>query len=165
MFIVVKKLAEKGLFTVCEQAKCPNMGECWAAGTATMMVLGGICTRNCKFCSVNTGNPHKVIDLNEIENAVEMVKLLNLKYLVLTSVDRDDLKDGGANHFSKIVKAISQECPQTMVEVLVPDFFIMTVLLSQNSIFRSSTCESETICAINLLNISFFITVIWPYFL
>ncbi|AYF44080.1 MULTISPECIES: lipoyl synthase [Halobacteriovorax] len=119
---VRKELREKKLFTVCEEASCPNMSECWSAKTATMMILGGTCTRACKFCHVDTGNPKGVVDFNEIENAAKMVETMSLKYLVVTSVDRDDLPDFGAGHFANVVKRINKDYPDTLVEVLIPDF-------------------------------------------
>ena len=116
------KLRDKKLFTVCEEASCPNISECWSAKTATMMILGGTCTRACKFCHVDTGNPKGVVDFNEIENAAKMVESMELKYLVVTSVDRDDLPDFGAGHFANVVKRINKDYPDTLVEVLIPDF-------------------------------------------
>ncbi|MCF6194251.1 MAG: lipoyl synthase [Kangiellaceae bacterium] len=110
------------LSTVCEESKCPNIGECWTAGTATIMLMGSVCTRACRFCSVDTGNPKGRLDPKEPENAAESVKLMGLKYIVFTSVDRDDLDDGGAHHYAKCVKAVKRENPETNVEVLTPDF-------------------------------------------
>ena len=122
-FLKVKKsLRERNLFTVCEEAKCPNLGECWEARTATMMVLGDTCTRACRFCHVKTGNPKGVLDPMEPQKASEMVYLMGLKYLVVTSVDRDDLEDFGAGQFAKIVDKINIDHPEVKVEVLVPDF-------------------------------------------
>jgi lipoic acid synthetase len=117
-----KNLAERGLFTVCQEAKCPNIGECWDKKTATMMILGDTCTRACKFCHVKTGNPKGLVNLEEIEKASQMVGMMALKYLVVTSVDRDDLADYGAGHFAAVVKRIHQDWPETKVEVLIPDF-------------------------------------------
>lgn len=110
------------LATVCEESKCPNIGECWNAGTATIMLMGDVCTRACRFCSVDTGNPRGWLDLEEPENAAESVRLMDLKYIVLTSVDRDDLDDGGAAHYAACVKAIKKVNPKTAVEALTPDF-------------------------------------------
>jgi lipoic acid synthetase len=110
------------LATVCEEAKCPNIGECWNAGTATLMLMGAVCTRACRFCSVDTGNPHGWLDAEEPENAARTVELLQLKYVVLTSVDRDDLPDGGAAHYAACVQAIKRRTPGTAVEALTPDF-------------------------------------------
>jgi lipoyl synthase len=113
---------EHRLATVCEEAKCPNIGECWNAGTATIMLMGAVCTRACRFCSVDTGNPHGWLDAEEPENAARSVELMRLKYVVLTSVDRDDLADGGAAHYAACVRAIKRRNPHTAVEALTPDF-------------------------------------------
>src|SRR5579885_3230720 len=113
---------EHRLATVCEEAKCPNIGECWNAGTATIMLMGAVCTRACRFCSVDTGNPHGWLDADEPENAARSVELMKLKYVVLTSVDRDDLPDGGAAHYAACVRAIKARNPNTAVEALTPDF-------------------------------------------
>jgi lipoyl synthase len=110
------------LATVCEEAHCPNIGECWNAGTATIMLMGAVCTRACRFCSVDTGNPHGWLDAQEPENAARTVELMRLRYVVLTSVDRDDLPDGGAAHYAACVRAIRQRNPDTAVEALTPDF-------------------------------------------
>lgn len=113
---------EHRLSTVCEEAKCPNIGECWNAGTATIMVMGAVCTRACRFCSVDTGNPRGWLDAEEPENVARSVKLMKLKYVVLTSVDRDDLADGGAAHYAACVLAIKRMNAGTAVEALTPDF-------------------------------------------
>ena len=110
------------LSTVCEEAMCPNINECWSAGTATIMLMGDTCTRACRFCAVNTGNPKGWLDKNEPAHTANSVKLMTLKYLVLTSVNRDDLPDGGAGHYAEVVRSVKQENPQTDVEVLTPDF-------------------------------------------
>jgi lipoic acid synthetase len=110
------------LATVCEEAKCPNIGECWNAGTATIMVMGAVCTRACRFCSVDTGNPKGWLDPEEPANVAASVALMKLNYVVLTSVDRDDLPDGGAAHYAACIRALKQRCPQTAVEALTPDF-------------------------------------------
>jgi lipoic acid synthetase len=115
-------LREKKLATVCEEAKCPNISECWSARTATVMILGDTCTRACKFCHVKTGNPKGFIDANEIENTSKMVALMSLRYIVITSVDRDDVPDHGAGHFAAVVERVHQDHPETKVEVLIPDF-------------------------------------------
>lgn len=117
-----KELAQKNLFTVCQEAKCPNIGECWSSRTATMMILGDTCTRACKFCHVKTGNPDGLVNPEEITQASEMVRVMGLKYLVITSVDRDDLPDFGAGHFAAVVRRIHQDHPHAKVEVLIPDF-------------------------------------------
>jgi lipoic acid synthetase len=113
---------EHRLSTVCEEAKCPNIGECWNAGTATIMLMGAVCTRACRFCSVDTGNPHGWLDTDEPANAARTVELMKLKYVVLTSVNRDDLADGGASHYAACVRAIKERNPTTAVEALTPDF-------------------------------------------
>ncbi len=113
---------EHRLATVCEEAKCPNIGECWTAGTATIMVMGAVCTRACRFCSVDTGNPRGWLDADEPRHVAESVALMKLKYVVLTSVDRDDLADGGAAHYAACVRAIKQHDAGVAVEALTPDF-------------------------------------------
>ena len=113
---------EHGLATVCEEAKCPNMGECWSAGTATIMLMGDVCTRACRFCSVNTGNPNGWLDPQEPQNTADAVQLMGLKYVVLTSVNRDDLPDGGAGHYAEVVRATKALNPETAIEALTPDF-------------------------------------------
>src|SRR5581483_5111974 len=113
---------EHRLATVCEEAKCPNIGECWNAGTATIMLMGAVCTRACRFCSVDTGNPRGWLDAEEPANAARTVELMKLRYVVLTSVDRDDLPDGGASHYAACVRAIKDRNPHTAVEALTPDF-------------------------------------------
>ena len=113
---------EHRLRTVCEEAHCPNIGECWNAGTATLMLMGAVCTRACRFCAVDTGNPRGWLDSDEPANAARTVALMNLGYVVLTSVDRDDLPDGGAGHFAACVRAIKTASPRTAVEALTPDF-------------------------------------------
>ncbi|EQD77950.1 lipoic acid synthetase, partial [mine drainage metagenome] len=115
-------MAKHRLATVCEEAKCPNIGECWNAGTATLMLMGAVCTRACRFCSVDTGNPRGWLDLDEPENAAQTVELMKLRYVVLTSVDRDDLPDGGAGHYAACIRAIKRRNPETAVEALAPDF-------------------------------------------
>ena len=113
---------EHRLSTVCEESMCPNIGECWNAGTATIMVLGSVCTRACRFCAVDTGNPKGWLDADEPENTGKAVKLMGLEYVVITSVDRDDLPDGGASHYADCVRAIKKHSPRTAVEALTPDF-------------------------------------------
>jgi lipoyl synthase len=119
---VRRTVREHRLATVCEEAKCPNIGECWNAGTATIMVMGAVCTRACRFCAVDTGNPHGWLDAEEPINVAASVALMRLKYVVLTSVDRDDLDDGGAAHYAACVRAIKERTPATAVEALTPDF-------------------------------------------
>ncbi len=113
---------EHRLSTVCEESMCPNIGECWNAGTATIMVLGSVCTRACRFCAVDTGNPKGWLDPEEPANTGRAVKLMGLEYVVITSVDRDDLEDGGASHYAACVREIKRQNPMTAVEALTPDF-------------------------------------------
>lgn len=110
------------LHTVCEEARCPNVSECWGGGTATVMLMGDTCTRACRFCHVKSGNPKGVLDPNEPSNVALAIAELKLRYVVLTSVDRDDLADGGADHFARTVEEIKKKSPDTLVEVLIPDF-------------------------------------------
>ncbi len=122
-FQVVKGIVqEHRLATVCEEAKCPNIGECWNAGTATIMLMGAVCTRACRFCAVDTGNPHGWLDPEEPQNVARTVQLMKLKYVVLTSVNRDDLPDGGAAHYAACIRAVKELNPDTAVEALTPDF-------------------------------------------
>ncbi len=109
------------LNTICRSGKCPNQAECWSRGTATFMLMGDICTRNCKFCATKTGNPEP-LDSNEPQHIALTVKAMKLRYVVLTCVTRDDLSDQGASHWVKTIKAIQKECPETMIEVLTADF-------------------------------------------
>ena len=115
-------VSSKKLHTVCEEAMCPNIQECWSHGTATFMLLGSVCTRACKFCAVDTGNPKGVLDKDEPSKVANSIYNMELKYAVLTSVNRDDLSDGGADHFSSTVKAIKEKSPKVIIETLVPDF-------------------------------------------
>jgi len=128
---VKKTVREHRLATVCEESMCPNMGECWGAGTATIMLMGDVCTRACRFCSVDTGNPRGWLDPDEPRQAAESVELMGLKYVVLTSVDRDDLEDAGAGHYADCIRAIKARCPQTAVEALTPDFQGCMALVEQ----------------------------------
>ena len=114
-------LRAKGLHTVCEEAACPNLGECFGNGTATFMIMGDICTRRCPFCDVGHGRPNP-LNPQEPTNLAETIASMGLKYVVITSVDRDDLRDGGAAHFVKCIEAVRQHCPNTKVEILTPDF-------------------------------------------
>lgn len=118
---VRKIVSTHKLHTICESGNCPNMGECWGAGTATFMILGNVCTRSCGFCNVATGRP-KAVDLLEPERVAESVKLMNVKHCVITSVDRDDLKDGGSIIWAETITAIRRLNPQTKFETLIPDF-------------------------------------------
>ena len=119
---VKNQVNTKRLNTVCEEAHCPNISECWSTGTATFMLMGSVCTRACKFCSVDTGNPKGWLDIEEPLNTAKAVQTMGLKYVVLTSVNRDDLDDGGAKHFADTVKLIKDLNPKTAVEALTPDF-------------------------------------------
>lgn len=111
-----------GLHTVCQEALCPNLGECWGSGTATIMLLGEVCTRGCRFCGVETGNPRGSLDGSEPDRVAQAVSELGLSYVVLTSVDRDELPDGGASHFARTVRAIKAHDSSAGIEVLIPDF-------------------------------------------
>ena len=115
-------LREANLHTVCEEANCPNIAECWGGGTATFMLMGDTCTRGCKFCNVKVGNPQQVLDGDEPSKIAKAVKMLGLTYIVLTSVARDDLPYGGAEHIAKTVEAINKANPSILVETLIPDF-------------------------------------------
>ena len=118
----VKRIVEDHhLHTICTSGKCPNMGECWGAGTATFMILGDICTRSCKFCATLSGKPLPP-NADEPAKVAESIRLMGLKHVVITSVDRDDLPDGGAAHWAKTIREIKIANPQTTVEVLIPDF-------------------------------------------
>lgn len=140
----VKSLVrEHQLATVCEEAKCPNIAECWSHGTATIMLMGAICTRACRFCSVDTGNPQGWLDIEEPQKAAETVRIMKLDYVVLTSVDRDDLADGGATHYANSIRAIKAASPQTKIEALTPDFqgshaAIQTLLESPVDVFAQN---------------------------
>ena len=119
---VKANVRERRLSTVCEESHCPNIGECWNNGTATIMVMGSVCTRACRFCAVDTGNPNGWLDLDEPANVAESVELMGLRYIVITSVDRDDLADGGAAHYAACVSSIKARTPEVKVEALTPDF-------------------------------------------
>ncbi|CAB9539543.1 Lipoyl synthase (EC 2.8.1.8) [uncultured Gammaproteobacteria bacterium] len=116
-----KTLRSQKLFTVCEEAQCPNLGECFNHGTATFMIMGQICTRRCPFCDVAHGKP-KPLDVDEPKHLAQTIEKMNLKYVVITSVDRDDLRDGGAGHFKQCIDEIRQTTPQVKIEILTPDF-------------------------------------------
>ncbi len=121
-FTAVKEIVEKNhLHTICTSGKCPNMGECWSAGTATFMILGEICTRSCKFCATKTGKPLPVVS-EEPFRVAESIQKMKLKHCVITSVDRDDLPDGGASHWTETILKIKELNPNTTIEVLIPDF-------------------------------------------
>ena len=121
-FLEIKNiLREHNLYTVCEEASCPNIGECFGKGTATFMIMGDKCTRRCPFCDVGHGRPDP-LDVHEPKNLAKTIAALKLRYVVITSVDRDDLRDGGAQHFVECIQEVRQQSPQTQIEVLVPDF-------------------------------------------
>ena len=141
--LIKNKVKNLNLSTVCEEAKCPNLSECWSRGTATFMLMGDTCTRACQFCSVNTGNPNGWLDKDEPKKIAETIALMNLKYIVLTCVNRDDIPDGGAQHFANTVEAIKKLSPQTEVEVLTSDFngdyeSIKTVVNSAIKVFAQN---------------------------
>lgn len=130
-YIQVREIVEQhNLHTICTSGHCPNMHECWGRGTATLMILGDVCTRSCGFCNVKTGRP-SAVDWKEPERVAESVKLMNLKHCVLTSVDRDDLKDGGAEIWAMTIRAIKERCPETTIETLIPDFDGKPELIAQ----------------------------------
>lgn len=121
-FLKVREIVEENaLHTVCESAACPNRGECWSRGTATVMILGNVCTRSCGFCNVITGKPTE-LDLDEPRRVAEAIRLMRLQYAVITSVNRDELKDGGAAIWAETIKRVRAESPGTRIEVLIPDF-------------------------------------------
>jgi lipoic acid synthetase len=128
------------LHTVCEEAFCPNIGECWGKGTATIMILGDTCTRVCRFCAVKTGNPRGIVDREEPARVADAIARLKLNYVVITSVDRDDLPDGGAQIFAETVRQVKAKSPRTWVEILTPDFRgrmenVRTVVKSKPDVF------------------------------
>jgi lipoic acid synthetase len=118
---VKQSLRSLNLHTVCEEARCPNISECWGTGTATIMIMGDICSRGCRFCAINSGKP-VLLDAGEPERVAKAIKEWRLRYVVITSVCRDDLEDGGAEHIAKTIKAIKLLCPTIIVESLIPDF-------------------------------------------
>jgi lipoic acid synthetase len=134
-------LRDKNLVTVCEEAGCPNVGECWSQGHATMMIMGDICTRGCSFCNIATGRPNE-LDRFEPGRVAHAVSELGLNHVVVTSVDRDDLQDGGANHFAQTIRAIRHRAPGTTIEVLTPDFLkcgpeaLETVIAAKPDVFN-----------------------------
>lgn len=140
-YLNIKGLLQSlNLATVCQEARCPNMGECWGGGTATFMLMGEVCTRGCRFCSVKTGNPKGVIDEQEPEKVGYAIAQMALDYVVLTSVDRDDLPDEGSGHFARTVEVIKRQAPKMLVEVLTPDFkgnmdFVKKIVASKPDVF------------------------------
>lgn len=115
-------ISDHKLNTVCAEARCPNMGECWSAGTATFMILGDVCTRSCGFCAIKTGRPMKGLDWDEPRRVAEAARLMKLKHVVITSINRDDREDGGAPIFEETIKLLREEIPGVTIEVLIPDF-------------------------------------------
>ena len=115
-------MKQYSLHTVCEEAHCPNVGDCWGSGTATFMIMGELCTRACRFCNVKSGKPKGTLEPDEPVNVARAVKDLELKYVVITSVDRDDLPDGGASHFARTITAVRTVAPRACIEALIPDF-------------------------------------------
>ncbi len=137
---IKSRLRDRGLHTVCEEAQCPNIGECWNEGTATMMLMGDTCTRTCRFCAIKSNPRPPALDPEEPHQVADQVALMGLDYVVLTSVNRDDLPDGGAAHFAQTVQAIAARTPQTLIEVLTPDFEgqlhdVATVVLAGPHVF------------------------------
>src|SRR6201994_2294444 len=142
-FKLLNLVTEKQLHTVCQSAKCPNMGECWSAGTATLMILGDVCTRSCGFCPIATGRP-PTLDLDEPRRVGEAVATMSLKHCVITSVNRDELPDGGAGVWAETIRQIRLQSPGTSVEVLIPDFCgdwdaLQTVLDQKPDILNHNT--------------------------
>jgi len=117
-----KIMRDNKLVTVCEEAGCPNVGECWSQGHATMMIMGEVCTRACTFCNIATGKPPEALDVFEPGRVADAVKKLGLNHVVITSVDRDDIEDGGAEHFAQTIRAVRRQSPNTTIEILTPDF-------------------------------------------
>ncbi len=139
-FSIKNNLREKKLFTVCEEAKCPNLGECWATGTATFMILGDTCTRACRFCHVKTGNPEGWVDAKEPANVAKTCKQLALKYVVITQVDRDDMQDHGSAHIREVLNEIRVQNPDIKIEILGGDYAgcdssLQTVLAAKPEVF------------------------------
>lgn len=120
--LIKSQLKELGLVTVCEEAHCPNLSECWSGGTATFMLMGDTCTRGCRFCAIKTGNPKTWLDPNEPTKLAESIAKFGLDYAVITSVARDDLLDGGARHIAKCLIAVHEKTPEVLTELLIPDF-------------------------------------------
>ena len=150
-YLAIKALADSlNLATVCQEARCPNMAECWGGGTATFMLLGDVCTRGCRFCSVKTGNPKGVLDIQEPEKVGYAISQMGLDYVVLTSVDRDDLPDEGSSHFARTVQVIKEQKPDLLVEVLTPDFkgkkqFIDKIIQAQPDVFAHNVETVESL--------------------
>ncbi|MSQ82738.1 MAG: lipoyl synthase [Myxococcales bacterium] len=148
---IKSRLRDHGLHTVCEEAQCPNIGQCWNEGTATLMLMGDTCTRACRFCAIKMHPRPPALDADEPRKVAEQVQVMGLDYVVLTSVNRDDLADGGAAHFAQTVSAIKQLTPHTLVEVLTPDFLgqvasVATVLDAGPDVFAHNV---ETVVALS----------------
>lgn len=140
------------LATVCQEAQCPNIGECWSGGTATIMLMGEVCTRGCRFCNVKTGNPKGKLDLEEPQKVAHAISKMDLDYVVLTSVDRDDLPDEGSGHFASTVKLLKQLSPNLIIEVLTPDFkgqplFINKIVDAKPDVFAHNVETVERLSA------------------
>jgi lipoic acid synthetase len=149
LFGLRRTLRRSGLATVCESASCPNRGECWSRGFLTVMILGDVCTRACRFCGVSRGSP-AAPDLDEPARVAALLAGLKLRYVVLTSVDRDDLDDGGAGHWAATIEAVKAACPSVMVEALIPDFrgsreALRTVLASRPDVLAHNV---ETVASL-----------------
>ncbi|MEM0952076.1 MAG: lipoyl synthase [Cyanobacteria bacterium P01_H01_bin.74] len=149
-YLALKKQASQfQLATVCQEARCPNIAECWGGGTATFMIMGDTCTRGCRFCAVKTGNPRGWLDDNEPEKLASVIAEAGWQYVVLTSVDRDDLPDGGAAHFSRCIQAITKQSPQCIIETLIPDFqddaACLTTLLNSSPQLKVVAHNIETV--------------------
>ena len=135
-------MRENRLVTVCEEAGCPNVGECWSQGHATMMIMGEVCTRACTFCNIATGKPPESLDAFEPGRVAAAVKKLGLNHVVITSVDRDDVEDGGAEHFAQTIRAVRRQSPNTTIEILTPDFIrcapdaLETVVATKPDVFN-----------------------------
>ena len=135
-------MRENRLVTVCEEAGCPNVGECWSQGHATMMIMGEVCTRACTFCNIATGKPPESLDAFEPGRVAAAVKKLGLNHVVITSVDRDDVEDGGAEHFAQTIRAVRRQSPETTIEILTPDFIrcapdaLETVVAAKPDVFN-----------------------------
>ena len=135
-------MRENRLVTVCEEAGCPNVGECWSQGHATMMIMGEVCTRACTFCNIATGKPPESLDAFEPGRVAAAVKKLGLNHVVITSVDRDDIEDGGAEHFAQTIRAVRRQSPDTTIEILTPDFIrcapdaLETVVAAKPDVFN-----------------------------
>jgi len=135
-------MRENRLVTVCEEAGCPNVGECWSQGHATMMIMGEVCTRACTFCNIATGKPPESLDAFEPGRVAAAVKKLGLNHVVITSVDRDDVEDGGAEHFAQTIRAVRRQSPDTTIEILTPDFIrcapdaLETVVAAKPDVFN-----------------------------